>query len=369
MLSRKQFLVLLGVVGLVFFYYALRPSLIGFDSYHHLGVICSFDAPRNEAPLYHLILPLLPCNILALKALLFLSCFVSIYFLAETGTLFDEKHGWRAGLYAFLSFVFVLEFLKFENDQFAYPFLFAAAYFFFKSLQEGQSKWKNQLIAVLLLLFGAGFWGGTIIFLLPLALIPGTLLLKAASVPVIAFLGRNVWGALFGMSGILEYAPFYGFVWFLFLIPGILGLKDRKGLWLPTIILVVLAAFVPKFGLFLVPFLVVGLTLFVKASPRKRDFFTGLAVMLVVGMVLPIFLQPPFPEMLEASEFAVQQSEDGLVQNEWTLGYLVKYYGGQTKYFSSPDPPFAAEPGIVATRLDLNCKKLREFGDYAVYRC
>lgn len=100
----------------VFFapYLFAKTYLIGYDSYYFLRV------------------GWLTSNIIVAKAILFAALTSSALIIGHLGSLINPKNGWMAGLFVFFSPVFFTEFLKFEPEAIAYPFLFASLIFFLK---------------------------------------------------------------------------------------------------------------------------------------------------------------------------------------------------------------------------------------------
>ena len=118
--------------------YFLRPDFLANDTYGFLALVCQNNNLVGASGIPLMLFSLLPCNILALKVLLFACCVVSGFFIIKMATLFSPKNGWRACYLLFLSSITILEFCKLEEEAFAFPFLFASVYFLFKGLKTGK---------------------------------------------------------------------------------------------------------------------------------------------------------------------------------------------------------------------------------------
>jgi len=79
--------------------------------------------------------------------------------------------------------------------------------------------------------------------------------------------------------------------------------------------------------------------------------------------------QEPKQEWHSAIEYALERSENNRIQNDWDIGYIVKWHGGiTTSYGGRPRQPNIV-PGIMVSRHDLNCVLDRNFGLYSVWTC
>jgi hypothetical protein len=346
-----------------------------YDSYYYLNAVCVKDILRNEPPLSQIIFSLLPCNLPLIKILLFFCCFFSSITLALTGEIYSKKHGWKAGFLGFLSPYFFFEFMKFENDQLAYPFLFAATYFFLKSFQE--KKLLNQSIAAGLLLFSALIWPGTLVYIIILAFLPGIFLL--AAIPVLVVGWKTLADYVIGWAGeVAENAHLIAIGLYGSLTVGILGwIKQGKlqlELFIPGTIALLLGIWNAKWGFFAVPFLAVGFVSFLDRLSEKWAWIEKLFEIVIVGIILISFvfilIKPPTTEEHQVAQYAVSLADGNTIQNDWDLGYLIKWYGGKTNSYGGNfnDSPFG-QPGITVTYQTLNCTLLKSMGGRNVYRC
>jgi len=351
-------------------YTLFRTDLRGFDSYAFLSQACGNFTIESTPPIANFVLSFIPCNILAIKVCLFLLFFLSLCGIAHLGSLYSPKKGWLAALFSFLSPSLFFEATKFENDQFAIPILVWAAYFFYRARKTGHRRWDFYAIA--LVLFAAGFWHGSVYWLIAFALssivflFPGlaafTIFWRgviSSSLPKELIVESQAWNGL-GMVGFL----FVGFA----LIPTVMFPQ--------AIAFFILMLLQVKFAWFLMPLLSVGAMLFYANEKLDKTYWSRQAkgIMVVASLCLVVVwgfaLQghPPHSYQWEAVEYAISQSEDGEIYNDWNLGYWVVFKGGTPSQFGGGTQlPFGA--GIVLTRRELQCRKLKTFKELFVYRC
>lgn len=250
-----------------FIVYFARPDFAGVDSYGYLVQVCKNNGIIDETNLFNSALFLFPCNFLAIKATLFLCALFSGFAVIKMATLFSKKNGWRVSYLVFLAPVFVLEFIKFENEQFAYPLLFWSAYFFYLATKKGGK--KNFLCSFLLLGFAGMVWRGAIYYLIAFALTKAILFVPiavAALIPNSPIYWTTILGNAFRTSVVFEDAPFHSLTYLFALNLGLMGIIFLEwSLLAPTIMLFFLALASAKFSILVVPFLAVGL---VKAYDR-----------------------------------------------------------------------------------------------------
>jgi len=372
-------------VLVVFAYYAFFvPGLMEYDSYYFLGMVCKKLPVSDEEPLISQALSLVPCDILAVKALLFCMCLFSVLVFAATGRLIDEKRGWMAGFWLFLSYIFFFEFFKFEDDQFSYPFLFLALYFWVAAAVKAKNCEKNawqQLACLFFCLLACGFWGGSLLFLIVLG-VSSLLALTGAGLALLSVFWGKLYSAVFqSIQGVSEATPLLGSKDLLFLLPGLLGWKKERFLLWPGILFALLHLLQPKFGLFAVLFLALGLTAWLKDKAPWHQYFLVLASVLVLGSFVAISMQPPSLEEHQSVQYAVMlacEKYDCQVMNDWQLGHIVKWYGGKTCYFGSPCnccncsgdcEKISIAPGILVSESSQSCTLLKEWGKWKVYEC
>ena len=288
--------------------------MVGFDSYAFLQQSCGAFVVPHLPLLADFVTKAIPCNIYAIKGTLFLLFLASLLGIAHLGELFHKEKGWLAAVFSFLSPGFFFEFTKFENDQFAIPILVWAAYFFFKARQTKDKRF--DLVSITLILLAAGFWNGSIYWLIGLG--TTSLLLGIPALAAI-FWFRNELVSNTMPKNVLESMPVIG----LAMIGGLaFGFSLLPVQMYPvTLIFFLLMLLQAKFAWFVVPFLSVGV-LMLYTNERIERFQAGrfgkgvlisLAFFLVVAWGFSVQGHPPHPYQWEAVEFAIEQSETGYI--------------------------------------------------------
>ncbi|HUW07352.1 MAG TPA: hypothetical protein VMW01_13965, partial [Williamwhitmania sp.] len=213
---------MLAVIILPFLFYLARPNLEGADSYYYLNQVCGNNPVWTEGVVQTILFSGISCSQFNTKLIL-LFCFgVSVFAIALLGELFDEKEGWLAGVFAVgLGPLLFWEFIKFENDQLAYPFLFFAVYFFFAWKIE--KKWEQLVASALLMVLAGLIWGGSFYWLVGLSLSALQLLPLVAI--VLLYKGGEVINPLLNLGVSYESLFLLGIVWLGLLIVGYLHIK------------------------------------------------------------------------------------------------------------------------------------------------
>lgn len=377
MLTKKQIGILFVVTLLPFLVYLSRPELTAADGYYFLQGVCKSEYEIKTLPLHYIALSVLPCNIIAIKLFLFALCFLSVVIIACMGTLINEKQGWKAGLLAFLSPLLVFEFAKFENDQFAFPLLFLSAYFLLKSFQSDTRKKQllNQGIAGTLILIACGFWAGGLYYVIVFGLT--TLLFFAGSIALLALYGKRLFIELVGLGGVDETLQGVSLFYLFGLILGYLNIP--KNIFVPLVFLTFISLVNFKFTILAVPFACLAtLQFFLSLPQRYQNILLYLSVFLAIGWGMNLLIQPPFPHHWEAVNYAVEQADGNVIQNDWSYGYWIEHAGGIPSSRSSPLQQGRHGYGVVLTQKPLNedffrnyksCKHLKQFQDINVFKC
>ena len=351
-------------------YAIIRTDLRGFDPYAFLSQSCGGFVVNGTPLLADLVTKAMPCNVLAIKGVLFLLFFASILGIACLGTLFNKEKGWLAGLFSFLSPLLFFEATKFENDAFAIPILIWSMFFFYKARQTRQKKY--DVFAFFLVLFAGLFWYGSIYWLIAYSfssfffVVPAILAFLWLGVKIVAFAppNNNVVEGYFGSGIAMVAALVFGFA----LIPAIM--------WPQTALFVALLVSQIKFAWFIVPILSVGTKLFYANkkldggswSKTVKGIMLTASLCLVVVWGFALIGHPPYQHQWQAVDYAISQSENGFVQNDWDLGYWIYYKGGTPlAYGGGAQPAFGK--GIVLTRKEIDCTLLKEFKEMKVYQC
>lgn len=345
---------LLAISAIPFVLYLLRPNLIGIDSYFFL---MEFQAVGGST--------------LLAKFVLFGLLFASVCGIAALGSLFG-KGGWKAGVFCFLSPLLVLEFAKFENDQFAFPLLFWATFFLFKGIKS-ESIPKTILfegIAVGMVLFAATIWGGSLYYLFAFAF--SSIIALMVAIPVL----------LTFFSELAQHAsPFYpiGFenrpvIGFAFLWVLALGYAGANRLILPALgFFTVLLLLNAKFFLHAVPLLAVGFVLLLQSKKMQpyAAFLFQLSFILAFAAGVALLFQPPSFEQLDAIDYTISLAQGNQIQNDWELGYWVQWRGGRTENKAGGNhfTDFKNQGLVLTKQQDLPCNPVKEFGYLTLFDC
>ena len=363
-----KWIVVAALLSLVIFgAYAMRPDLYGYDSYYFLDLVCSNEA-NSQPVLMQLIILAIPCNILAIKAILFslmLSALVGVGYLAKT-VCKNANAAQLAVLFVFLSPIFISEFLKFENDQFAFPLLFFSLAFFYR---------KKYPHALALLAVALLIWEGAVYYLVAFAL--SWLMAAILLFPVLLLKGHQLVGAMLPNFNVRESLPVVAFFFLGGLIAGYAGtiplIMPQLGFF--TLLLLLNG----KYVIHAVPLLAACLVVFYNDNKYdKYAIMDSLKVGLIIGAVALFCWQvyninnlEPLPYQHEAVQFAVDASaEYGLpLRNDWSYGYWVKYHGGIPSAWGGGIWEQDFNNSVALTREALDCELLREFNEMRVYRC
>ncbi len=388
-MRKNPYLIFFLLVLVPFFVYFLRPDFLANDTYGFLLLVCENNNVVGATGLPFLLFSLLPCNILALKVILFGCCVVSGWFIIKMAILFSPKNGWRACYLLFLSSITILEFCKLEEEAFAFPLLFASCYFFFKGLKTG--KRLPYFLAFGLLVPAGLLWKGAIFYLIGYGLNLGFILLALSPFFLIVFKGNDLhWRSLLEIVVrgwvVKEDLPFKFHAHFL-LTFGLFGAILEPLLMPQALFFTALGLASAKFWPLSLPFLAVGLVLLpekveelrlLDELPKRlqgliKHFGLNTVILIVslfcvVGLAQSVWLAGPTQNEWSAINFALEI--DNNANNDWGLAYFVLWKGGTTSSYQSPNKQQPFLPGqIVITQFDNNCSVLKTFGDVNVVQC
>lgn len=366
MMKRNPYLIFFFLLLIPFLVYFARPDFIGNDTYGFLLLTCQQNNAINVDGIVYFVFSVLPCSFIGIKVLLFALAFFAGCFCIKLATLFSPENGWRASYLLFLSSVTVLEFAKLENDQFAFPFLFASVYFFFHGFRTG--KRLSYILCFLCWGIAGLFWYGAIFYLFAFAF--HVLILAIVSVVFLYFFGRQLLGIVIRTEQIMEDMPFKFHI-HLLLNFGIGGLIYEPLLLPAGVFFFILGSISAKFWILSLPFLVTGMVLLLEGLKIEwlYPITTIISILLVFGLAQSIWLNPPTQDHWNAIGYAMVES-DGKINNDWGMGYWVKFVGGETESFASMhhQQDFNSDRIVVSER-DLNCLTLNRFGSVRVYSC
>lgn len=369
-MERKHLLFLFFLTAVPFFVYIFgKFAFIGMDTYYFLDFICYNGVLGNESLLFQHILSFLPCNFAVLKGILFLLAFLTVVGVAKTGELF-YKNGWLAGLFVFFAPVFFFEFAKFENDQFAFPILVWATYFFLKGTIE--KKVKYNFLGIALVVFAGLFWQGAIFYLPAFGLI--SLIGLPYAVAAIACFGNKMFNEITPTYQVTESLPFVGLIYLGVFLSLFVGIFLQPVLILPSIYFLIIATANSKFVFHSVLFLsVAALSIYNNPKLNRLEVwgliktilvFTAVVMALVSGLV--VITKPPTLQDIDLVEAFVAE---GGGKNDWSYGHWVNFYGGNASASHGGNPIQDYNSGKILTAVDLNCLLLSKSGNIKFYDC
>ena len=344
----RQHFSLLILTAIPFFYYAyFRNDFLGYDTYQFAQTT---GLPRTT-----------------LIGLAWIACWITSIALAETGQTLNPKHGWKAGYLAVLSEYYLATFMQIETETFAFAFFTIALCGFI--YMEIKNKWNIKGTIASLISAGAGFmlWPGTSLIAWPFVVLylhtfsPETLLLLFK--PDLRIVESQFLGALLPT----------GLLWL-----GLIGWgKQHKTTSFYCLFYIIIGLISPKFAFLMIPYLALGLIQIKnKLLFQVIDYAT---ITIILLSFIFILVAPPTTAEHQAIEIGIQKAKETSQQinNDWYLGHMINYYGGQTKSAYSPDnqQPFLAGE-IIITSQALDCKPIgpfinctQSYGKPTVYRC
>lgn len=318
---------LLGLGTLLFLPYFIRPDLVGADSYYFLNQ-SSFSIPEIKIVLLGV----------------FLTC---LFFIQKLGQLFGNKYtGWLVNLSPLL----LIEALKFENDVFAYPFLIAGLYFFYK-WARGEGSWLNIIAGFIAMGLGTVIWKGGLLYIFGI-----TLPFSLGVIPILVYLFpfALIITQLFPNLGVSEGLPFM-ILGVMLLITGILSLK--QGTKMLTYWFLIMGILQNKFLVHVTPFLALGL------EDRLVKKFGSVPLWLFfIPFVywIVIFTMPPTADQWEMVEAGIEaQTPELPLITDWDYGYWAIYLGADVPYYGwIPLEQDFNRNGIMLTREVLDCPRI-----------
>ncbi|MEO5350116.1 MAG: hypothetical protein H7836_10775 [Magnetococcus sp. YQC-3] len=373
-MNRKQLGLLLFVSLVPFIGYLLNPNIAYTDSYAFLMGSCGLHP--------NFIIPLMPCNIFAIKGILVGLYAVSIFSLAFFGQKVLGKEGWKVGFYsATLSPLIFQLALAFENDIFGWALVFLGFGAF--GLGYGQTKrLKKHLYCFLglcLCFLGTFAWLGAYLGVLTYSLmwLPALVI----SIPIAAY-----W---------LPYILNYFVQW---LNPELAIAEEQTGAGIIPVMFVFWASFrwpknmvFPlatwtsfiigflkiKYMLFAVPLLMLN---FIKFEEEMKPKFKHWPNLIVVGLVFACafnifgFYSAPTQSDFQVIKQGIILSEANELPlyNDWGIGWWVEFSGKDTNYkacYPNPDWNNLSRPYIALTKEKLACEKVSASQSTQLFIC
>jgi len=366
--------ILIAVFWLLLFTpFILRDGLTGYDSYAFVNATCQetyeHDPAKPNTAFANVLFEILPCNMLVFKLLLLLLGLSSLLICCKTGELLDSTHGWLAGVFLFLSPLFVQHFVKFENDQFGTPFIFASFYFLLKAKLSRKNYYRNLGTAFILLIIAALFWNSAGLVIIGASL--EFVVIFFASLPIIYYYGKNLFESVASNPVILENTPGLSFIVVFLLNYGFFA-APMPAL---TIFMGLVAFLNGKYAILLLPLLSFGLINIFKDKfySKFRNLFIGWAIGIgLATAILGVMIFPPTIDQWNAVDEAIElhESTGKPIKNLFQYGYMLDYRGYVAENYGFYEPGYLMDTNgyIVITFEDINCMKSNEIEPW-VYVC
>jgi hypothetical protein len=373
-MNRKQVALLLFVCVVPFIGYFFNPNLAYTDAYAFLGGACGLNQKY--------IIPLIPCNVLAIKTILVGLYAVSIFSLAFFGEKVLGERGWRVGFYsATLSPLLFQLGMNFENDIFGWSLVFVGFALFGIGFKENKASEKAiyYFLGCCSAFLGTFAWLGAYLGVLTLSLMWLPLLLLV--IPTI-FVWRD-----YIVNYFLQYlnpnqlvgeetlgagiVPVMFVFWVLYQKPK--NLLFPLATWASFLIGVIKI----KYMLFAIPLLMLNFVKFEQENaPHIKHFPNLIVVGLVFACVFNIFgfFAAPTQQDFVQIENAIELANDLNVPlyNDWSYGWWVEYKGYTTQYKASyPEPDYnnLPRPFVALTTQELACSKIKEQASKKTFIC
>ena len=363
-MNRKHIAIIFILTLPFLFWNLMRPDIVGADSYFFLNLACNSGGSG-----LNYLFSFLPCDIIAIKLMLFGVAFLTALSFGYLGRLFDKENGWMLGFMFWLNPWFIEFLSRFENDVFAFPFFILSIYFLFSAVKTG--KQNHFILSIALAIFAGCLWKAIWLWLIVPALFLGWLGLVA--ICAVVFVNWNfIFSQAFGLNTVAENKSF-GFIGLNGLsLFGVFGLTREPLAFMSLVVFTAMAMIKMQLWIMAAPFYVLGLLLLIKKYSNYPAFKSSLiSVAVVFALFGGLILLGEFPqqEYHDAIEYALSISEDNKIQNDWDIGHIVKWHGGITDSHSSPYEQQEFGSGIIVTTKELSCNIVQDFRHVHVYRC
>ena len=356
-----------------------RGSLYDMDSYYFAGISCgTIDfRPETDSFFTGLFFPLLPCDLLAFKAVLLGLFTLCVFIVERIGRLVSQRYAHWLFFIMGGSLSFYTYFSRFEDDTLGMPFVFGSLYFLTRFALK--KDYRDFLMALGICGVGFLFWKGIAIW--GLVVLSAGLFGWLASAAILYFFSEMLIPRFFPL--VSEELPLAGVLSSGLILVGALAVPSYL---IPSVSLSFMLALIKlKYSLFLG--LLCGLGLYIWLC--KKSFFEGesktvlglkkpttlLLLMLVVNAagILGILQGPPSVDIQNlAQTFTERVHSEGLSSafNDWELGHLIRYHGIQpSNEYGPPSPSFDGINGFVLTRQGLDCPVFASVEEIYAYDC
>jgi len=386
--EHKKLLVLVLVFFIPSGFYLLSQNIVGYDSYFFLNKICvpengHYNLTGNVHVAQNIVLSFLPCDLFLIKLLIVALFAFSLFVFYLIGEETKKGYGWPMLLFLGITPLFTLEYFKLENETFAFPFLFLSLYCFIKYLNR--KKTVFMALSIVTIIISSFFWLGSFFYILIYALMQPLILVLFIPLYVVGFnnifmpILSNSFGILSTLApklGIVENSFFYGLIY-----SGIYVyfLRENKQHNYPYLLMFLPMALIgtlnPKYFILAVPFFALAMCWLVE-NTKNSSWILVMAVILNLGFAIsymPIGFVGKAPKTFEVQGVKdlidLNRSLDKPIANDWGLGHMVWFYGGQTEMHSGPpgEGDWNMEKQVnrvtlTYNKVSKNCVLLNEYG-------
>jgi hypothetical protein len=268
------------------------------------------------------------------------------------------------------------------------PFLLMAVYLFFENRQA------MTIPAWAFLVIGSLIWLGGGFFLIVFGLYKWPMLILGAI--GVALNTQTLLNGLLPNFDVMENYPVYGLI-ALAILFGItyyrpktnylkwrewIGFEYREKFKKPLLFVAGLATLSFKFVALALPFFAINMGSFVKKENIGLIMLFSVIALVLFGLNLDKY--NPTTAQINAIQFGINYAKDGNVQNDWSLGHYVKFFGGEPSLrYGPPQSSSLLNPDLnylywfecdnrpIISQLDLNAdfQRINKFGDYKIYTC
>lgn len=307
---------------------------------------------------------------LLFKLLLFFLGLASILIVMKGGQLIDEKYGYLAVLYIFISPLFVQHFVKFENDAFATPLIYLAMYILLHAKLNPENHYKKLALALGILAIAALIWNAAGLVMIAAAVEYAVIFF--AIMPMLFLYGKDAFAAIASNPLIKENTPGLGMLVLFILLYGFL-FSPLSGM---TLFLGIVTFLNGKYGILVLPLLAWGI---VKALQdhffvKYRNYVIGMAITIgIMSGLVGAVLFPPTLSHWDSVDSAIgwHNTTGKPIINDFWYGYLLDYKGYVSKFYGFYEEGWIEHPegNIVLTDQNISCEILDEFNGHYVYNC
>lgn len=351
----------------------VRQVPFGYDSYAFFSYLSGFTPAFGGHDLFFTIIHFFPNSFLFFAVISWLCLLVAVlglYFGLKQ--VFSFQTAFLATLICLAAApILIFDFAQFQNELFAYPFIFWSFYCLMK--KEKNYSW----FALAFALMGCFFWLGSLLWIgiVACGLITSFLVVLLLSFPF--WYDKFSW-AFGSIQGVAFNTYFWGLIDYFLLFPFIFAVfvTDEKRWWIWMGVSLVCAMFSARFVILSIPFIALGVGyacdkwLSRYASAKNIVLCT---ILLIICWQIALFMQHPSDsEMAISKQFVEDCKISQNCVNDWSVGWWVTSVSGATPYKSGPpDPDYnhLTRPFAALTVNTLDCNLVEHQGFLNYYRC